>query len=228
MIQIAGYPGPPYPVRSARFSYPGSGSAGWPDEENWYPSEGDGFHLPPAPEDYAWDAGDEYEPDPEEDPPAIRRHPLLDVLSLRRGFRGADAAGSRTVASSARRLGAILLAAASVIGVAVHLPSILAAGSRSFTGVVSSSGIASLDFAASGRVGTVRVHLGQAVRQGELLATETGAATTAAVRGPTGRRSRQTRPTWPRCKPTDPRPPASPRPRPSSPPRTGAGGPRTR
>ncbi len=104
------------------------------------------------------------------------------MLSLGRGFRGAGAVGSRTAASSARRLGAILLAAASVIGVALYLPSILAAGSRSFTGVVSSSGIASLNFAASGRVGTVRVHLGQPVRQGELLATETGVATTAAVR----------------------------------------------
>jgi multidrug efflux pump subunit AcrA (membrane-fusion protein) len=41
---------------------------------------------------------------------------------------------------------------------------------------------ASLNFASSGRVGSVRVHLGQAVRQGELLATETGAARTAAVR----------------------------------------------
>ena len=70
-----------------------------------------------------------------------------------------------------------------MIGVALYLPSILAAGSRSFTGVVSSSGIASLNFAASGRVGTVRVHLGQPVRQGELLATETGRrGTTAAVR----------------------------------------------
>ena len=68
-----------------------------------------------------------------------------------------------------------------MVGAALYVPSILAADSRSFTGVVS-SGIASLDFGASGRVGSVRVHLGQAVRQGELLATETGAARTAAVR----------------------------------------------
>ncbi len=65
---------------------------------------------------------------------------------------------------------------------ALYVPSILAADSRSFTGVVSSSGIASLNFGASGRVGSVRVHLGQAVRKGEVLATETGAARTAAVR----------------------------------------------
>ena len=68
-----------------------------------------------------------------------------------------------------------------MVGAALYVPSILAADSRSFTGVVS-SGIASLNFGASGRVGSVRVHLGQVVRQGELLATETGAARTAAVR----------------------------------------------
>ena len=85
------------------------------------------------------------------------------------------------MAGRALRLAGILLAAASVAGAALYVPSILAADSRSFTGVVS-SGIASLNFAASGRVGSVRVHLGQAVRQGELLATETGATRTAAVR----------------------------------------------
>ena len=68
-----------------------------------------------------------------------------------------------------------------MVGAALYVPSILAADSRSLTGVVS-SGIASLNFGASGRVGGVRVRLGQAVRQGELLATETGAARTAAVR----------------------------------------------
>jgi multidrug efflux pump subunit AcrA (membrane-fusion protein) len=179
----SGYRGSPYPGSGPPDSgLPGSGYAGRPGEENGYRSQGDGFRLPPAPEDDPWDAGDEYEPDLEEEEPATRRPALLDVLNLRRGFRGAGPAGSRTSASSAQRLGGILLAVASVIGVALYVPSILAANSRSFTGVVSSSGIASLNFAASGRVGSVRVHLGQAVRKGELLATETGAARTAAVR----------------------------------------------
>jgi multidrug efflux pump subunit AcrA (membrane-fusion protein) len=79
-------------------------------------------------------------------------------------------------------VGGILLAGASVVGVALYVPSILAADSRSFTGVVSSSGIASLNFGTSGRVGSVRVHLGQVVRKGQVLATEAGAAGTAAVR----------------------------------------------
>jgi multidrug efflux pump subunit AcrA (membrane-fusion protein) len=177
-----GYADPGYPEsgRPGRGD-PESGSAGWSDEESWYHAEGDGFRLPPAPEDDPWEADDEYEPDLEEEP-ADRRPPLLGALLLRLGFRAADSDGSRRFAGSAQRLGGILLAAASVVGVALYVPSILAANSRSFTGVVSSSGIASLNFAASGRVGSVRVHLGQAVRQGELLATETGAARTAAVR----------------------------------------------
>jgi multidrug efflux pump subunit AcrA (membrane-fusion protein) len=67
------------------------------------------------------------------------------------------------------------------VGVALYVSSILAADSRTFTGVVSSSGIASLNFETSGRVGSVRVHLGQMVRKGEVLATEAGAASAAAV-----------------------------------------------
>jgi multidrug efflux pump subunit AcrA (membrane-fusion protein) len=177
----SGYPGSGHPEsgRPGRGD-PESGSPGWPEEESWYRAEGDGFRLPPAPEDDPWAAGDEYEPDLEEDP-AGRRRPLLDVLPLRLGFRGADPDGSRRFAGRAQRLGGILVAAASVVAAALYVPSILAADSRSFTGVVS-GGIDSLNFGSSGRVGSVRVHLGEAVRQGELLATETGAARTAAVR----------------------------------------------
>jgi multidrug efflux pump subunit AcrA (membrane-fusion protein) len=177
----SGYPGSGY-AESGRPGRgdPESGSPGWPEEESWYRAEGDGFRLPPAPEDDPWAAGDEYEPDLEEDP-AGRSRPLLDVLPLRLGFRGADPDGSRRFAGRAQRLGGILLAAASVVAAALYVPSILAADSRSFTGVVS-GGIDSLNFGSSGRVGSVRVHLGQAVRQGELLANETGAARTAAVR----------------------------------------------
>ena len=100
----------------------------------------------------------------------------------RRESRDRDDGGSRTFASSAQRLGGILLAGASLVGVAVYVPSILAADSRSFTGVVSNSGIAGLNFGTSGRVGRVLVHLGQVVRKGEVLATEAGAAKSAAVR----------------------------------------------
>ncbi len=177
----SGYPQSGYPEsgRPGRGG-PESGPRGWPEQERWHRAESDGFRLPPAPEDDPWADDDEYEPDLEEEP-AGRRPPLLDVLRLRPGLRGADRDGSRIFAGRALRLGGILLAAASVVGAALYVPSILAADSRSFTGVVS-SGIASLNFGASGRVGSVRVHLGQVGAPGELLATETGAARTAAAR----------------------------------------------
>jgi multidrug efflux pump subunit AcrA (membrane-fusion protein) len=136
--------------------------------------------VPPAPAGNSWDDG-WWEPDPE-DEPAAPHIPRLETLSLRREVRDRDPGGARSFTSRAQRLGGVLLAGASVVGVVLYVPSILAANSRSFTGVVSSSGIASLNFGTSGRVATVRVHLGQVVRQGELLATETGAARTAAVR----------------------------------------------
>jgi multidrug efflux pump subunit AcrA (membrane-fusion protein) len=161
--------------------YPDSGctEAGYPDS-GWPEAESDGFRVPPAPEDYPWDDGEAGDP-ALEDEPSGRRTPLLEALSLRRGPGYRDAEGSRKFVGSAQRLGGILLAGASVVGVALYLPSILAADSRSFTGVVS-SGIASLNFGTSGRVGSVRVHLGQVVRKGEVLATEAGTASTAAVR----------------------------------------------
>ena len=190
----AGYPGSAYPDSGYPDSgysdavYPDSGPAspgvsdhGASDHGAWYEAEGDGFRAPPAPEDYPWDDAEAGDPDLDDEPSA-RRAPLLESLFLRRGPRYRDPEGSRKFAGSAQRVGGILLAGASVVGVALYVPSILAADSRSFTGVVSSSGIASLNFGTSGRVGSVRVHLGQVVRKGEVLATEAGAAGTAAVR----------------------------------------------
>ena len=185
----AGYPGPAYPDSGYPDSgysdavYPDSGPAspGASDHGAWYEAEADGFRAPPAPEDYPWDDAEAGDPDLD-DEPSVRRAPLLESLFLRRGPRYRDPEGSRKFAGGAQRVGGILLAGASVVGVALYVPSILAADSRSFTGVVSSSGIASLNFGTSGRVGSVRVHLGQVVRKGEVLATEAGAAGTAAVR----------------------------------------------
>ena len=190
----AGYPGSAYPDSGYPDSgysdavYPDSGPAspgvsdhGASDHGAWYEAEGDGFRAPPAPEDYPWDDAEAGDPDLD-DEPSVRRAPLLESLFLRRGPRYRDPEGPRKFAGSAQRVGGILLAGASVVGVALYVPSILAADSRSFTGVVSSSGIASLNFGTSGRVGSVRVHLGQVVRKGQVLATEAGAAGTAAVR----------------------------------------------
>jgi macrolide-specific efflux system membrane fusion protein len=67
----------------------------------------------------------------------------------------------------------IVVAAASVVGVALLAPSILtAAENETLTGVVTQSSLDSLNFAAVGRVGRVRVRLGQMVKKGQLLARE--------------------------------------------------------
>ena len=178
----AAYPDSGYPRRG--YSGPedaGHAHPGASDPGAWYEAEGDGFRAAPALEDNPWDDGGAGGPDPE-DEPSGRRAALLTALFLGGQPRYRDAEGPRRFAGRAQRLGGILLASASVVGVAVYVPSILAADSRSFTGVVSSSGIASLNFGTAGRVGSVRVHLGQLVRKGEVLATEAGAASTAAVR----------------------------------------------
>jgi multidrug resistance efflux pump len=90
--------------------------------------------------------------------------------------------GLRRYVTTPQRLGGILLAAASVLAVTLYVPSVLAADRHSFTGVVSSSAIASLNFGTAGRVGKVTVHLGQAVQKGQVLATEAGSASMAALR----------------------------------------------
>jgi len=89
--------------------------------------------------------------------------------------------GLRGYVTTPQRLGGILLAVASVVAVAVYVPSVLAADQHSFTGVVSNTAIASLNFGAAGQVATVPVHLGQAVRKGQVLATETAPASMAAL-----------------------------------------------
>ena len=160
---------------------PGHAHPGASDLGAWYETEGDDFRAAPALEDHPWDDGEAGQPELGDEPPG-RRAPLLEALFRRREPRYRDAEGPRKFTGRARRLGGILLASASVVGIALYVSSILAANSRSLTGVVSSSGIAGLNFGTAGRVGSVRVRLGQMVRKGELLATEAGAASAAAVR----------------------------------------------
>lgn len=79
---------------------------------------------------------------------------------------------SRRVGGPKRAAG-IVVAAASVAGVALLAPSVLtAAKNETLTGVVSQSSLDRLNFAAAGRVFRVRVRLGQVVRKGQLLARE--------------------------------------------------------
>jgi multidrug efflux pump subunit AcrA (membrane-fusion protein) len=78
-------------------------------------------------------------------------------------------------------IGGILIAAIVVAAAIWYVPRIVKADDRSFTGSVSSSGVTNLNFANSGLVGKVPIQLGQAVRAGQVLATETSPSTTAAI-----------------------------------------------
>lgn len=76
-----------------------------------------------------------------------------------------------------QRAGAILLAAAAIVGAVWYVPKIATADSHSFTGTISSTGITDLNFASSGRVGRILVHLGQKVNARQVLATESATST---------------------------------------------------
>jgi len=78
-------------------------------------------------------------------------------------------------------IGGVLIAVIVVTAAVWYVPRIVRADARSFTGTVSSSGVTNLNFANSGLVGKVSVLLGQAVKAGQVLATETSPATTAAI-----------------------------------------------
>ena len=80
-----------------------------------------------------------------------------------------------------QRLSAILLAACCLAGATWYVPRIMAADARTFTGTVSSDGITDLNFASPGLVGKILVGPGTAVKTGQVLATETSPAATAAI-----------------------------------------------
>jgi macrolide-specific efflux system membrane fusion protein len=64
------------------------------------------------------------------------------------------------------------------VAVLWYVPGIIRTDSESFTGTVISNGITNLNFASSGLVGQIQVRLGQAVKDGQVLATETSASAT--------------------------------------------------
>ena len=119
---------------------------------------GDGFAGEPEPDAYQDDIA-EFDLQPPERPPRVR--PGRGGGRNRRGRLGP------------KQTAGIVVAAASVVGVALLAPSILtAAENETLTGVVTQSSLDSLNFAAAGRVVRVRVRLGQLVRKGQLLARE--------------------------------------------------------
>ena len=98
------------------------------------------------------------------------------------GRADADAGEPRRRPVTAPQIAGGILIAAIVVAVAVwYVPRIVRSDARSFTGTVSSSGVTNLNFASSGLVGKVAIQLGQAVRAGQVLATETSPSTTAAI-----------------------------------------------
>ena len=80
-----------------------------------------------------------------------------------------------------QRLGAILLAACCLAAATWYVPRVVAADARTFTGTVSSDGITDLNFGSPGLVGRILVRPGTQVRAGQVLATETSPAATAAI-----------------------------------------------
>jgi biotin carboxyl carrier protein len=147
-----------------QYSEPAPGGAGYGPGEYYqdqdpvpgYRDPGDNFPGQPEPDAYLDDAADLE--------PRARRRRGRPSRGGRRPRRGSI--GPKGVAG-------IAVAAASVVGVAVLAPSILtAAENETLTGVVTQSSLESLNFAAAGRVGRVRVRLGQAVKKGQLLARE--------------------------------------------------------
>jgi multidrug efflux pump subunit AcrA (membrane-fusion protein) len=88
---------------------------------------------------------------------------------------------TRRPVTTPQMIGGILIAVIVVAAAVWYVPRIVHADARSFTGTVSSSGVTNLNFANSGLVGKVPVQLGQTVKAGQVLATETSPATTAAI-----------------------------------------------
>jgi multidrug resistance efflux pump len=71
-----------------------------------------------------------------------------------------------------QRVGGLLIAGACVAAVAWYVPRVMRDDRQLFTGTVTSSGIITLNFAVSGEIGKVNVHLDQQVRKGQVLAAE--------------------------------------------------------
>ena len=145
--------------------------ADYPDPPD-YQEPGDDFAGQPEPDGYL-DAvpGDYAEARTYADIPDAPPRPPRPARPRGRAYRGGRRSGRG--GSWPKRVAGIVLAAASVLGVALLAPSILtAAENETLTGVVSQSSLDSLNFAAAGRVFRVRVRLGQVVRKGQLLARE--------------------------------------------------------
>ena len=71
-----------------------------------------------------------------------------------------------------QRVGGLLIAATCMAAVMWYVPRVLSADRQLLTGTVMNSGVVTLNFAGSGEISAVNVHIGQTVRKGQVLATE--------------------------------------------------------
>jgi multidrug efflux pump subunit AcrA (membrane-fusion protein) len=83
--------------------------------------------------------------------------------------------------TGSQRASSILLAVVALVGAVWYVPRVVSSDSRSFTGIVSSTGITDLNFARGGRVGRVLIHPGETVKTGQVLAAETSPAALAVL-----------------------------------------------
>ena len=128
--------------------------------------------------DYAQDGAAQEQEAPGKAGPGRPGRPCRDASRAGGGRRGR--ATWRPV-TTPQIIGGILIVVIAAAAAVWYVPRIVRADGRSFTGTVSSSGVTNLNFASSGLVGKVPVQLGQAVRAGQVLATETSLSTTAAI-----------------------------------------------
>jgi len=134
--------------------------------------------------DYSQDAATEDQVREQEAPGETGKEPAPGTPAARPTVPATAADASeptRRPVTTPQVIGGILIVAIVVAAAVWYVPRIVRSDARSFTGTVSSSGVTNLNFANSGLVGKVPVQLGQTVKAGQVLATETSPATTAAV-----------------------------------------------
>lgn len=93
-------------------------------------------------------------------------------------FAGPDAKRRDRTVSTSQLAAGLVIGAVCLVAVLWYVPGIIRTDSESFTGTVISNGITNLNFASTGLVGRIQVRLGQAVKDGQVLATETSASAT--------------------------------------------------
>jgi multidrug resistance efflux pump len=91
-------------------------------------------------------------------------------------FAGPAARRRNRTVTAAQLVAGVVITGLCLVAVLWYVPGVIRTDTESFTGTVVSNGITNLNFAASGLVGRIQVHLGQTVKDGAVLATETSAS----------------------------------------------------